>query len=161
MKILQYPDKLLSKKSMSLSKGDYMDFLPTFKKYVENIKSKAIGLACVQTGMPVSIIWIKNFGFLINAKIIESSEDKIGSIESCLSVLREDDNTKYRLYGVVRSKWIKVLYRDENFKICKHKFENELAIVTAHEIDHTNGQCLPQYAQYEMPNEELTENEPN
>lgn len=140
MPLVQYPDELLKKKSMHLQKEDVEEFLPTFKKCVEMYKSKALGLACVQTGMPVSIIWIRDFGYMINPKIIEQSKEKTGSAESCLSVPDQ-------VYGVERFKSVTVLYRDEKYHICRQKFSDQFAIVVQHEIDHTLGICLPQSGQ--------------
>lgn len=133
--ILQYPNDILSKESQNCDKIALETFLPHFKTLVEKYKDLALGLAAPQTGLNYNIVWIKDFGYLINPKIV-SSKTEIEALESCLSV-------KDKTFNVKRFKEISIVYRDEKFKICRKTFKDQLAIVVQHEIDHLRGFCIP------------------
>jgi peptide deformylase len=132
--ILKYPHPLLKEKSKLILYWDdsSKEILKIFKSELNKIKEKCLGLAACQIGLPYSIIWIRDFGYMINPKIIEQSKEKTGSAESCLSVPDQ-------VYGVERFKSVTVLYRDEKYHICRQKFSDQFAIVVQHEIDHTLG----------------------
>lgn len=133
--ILQYPNDILSKESQNCDKIALETFLPHFKTLVEKYKDLALGLAAPQTGLNYNIVWIKDFGYLINPKIV-SSKTEIEALESCLSV-------SGKTFKVKRFKEISIVYRDEKFKICRKTFKDQLAIVVQHEIDHLRGLCIP------------------
>lgn len=133
--ILQYPNDILKMECKSLEADALKMFLPHFKNLVEAYQNKALGLAAPQTGLAYKLMWIKNFGYMANPKIV-SREGEISSIESCLSVA---DKT----FSVKRSAKITVVYRDEKFKVARHSFSGEQAIIVQHELDHLEGKCLP------------------
>lgn len=134
--ILQYPNDVLKTKTKDVEEIALKTFLPHFKKLVEEVKDKALGLAAPQTGLSYSLVWIKNFGYMANPKIVNSSTEKTGSVESCLSV-------NGKMFLVERFKEITVLYRNQQFKLCRKKFTDKLALVVQHECDHLSGICLP------------------
>ena len=134
--ILQYPhEKLKTPTTDFPSKEIVKMLLPHFKVLVKQVEDKALGLAAPQTGLSYSLVWIKDFGYMINPKIISSSEDVIHSYESCLSI-------PYKTFTVERKKKITVLYKDENFKLKKKVFRDRWAIIVQHEIDHCHGLTL-------------------
>jgi peptide deformylase len=141
--ILQYPNEFLKKKCLELSKEDFDEdqIIPLFEKHVEAYKLKALGLAAIQIGLAARMIWIRGFGYLFNPKIVNKSDEKIGSIESCLSVQGKDE-----IYTVERHKSISVMYRDTAWKLKRKTFAGEQSIVVQHELMHLEGKCLPDYA---------------
>lgn len=137
--ILKYPHEILASKAQEILNKDMLDMLlPAFKQSVEKHKQNALGLAAPQIGLSYKMIWIRDFGYLINPKIIETSPEKIGSMESCLSIPE-------KFYTVERYKWIRVLYWDEKFKKQRQLFTT-LSIVAQHELNHLDGLCLSDYA---------------
>ena len=133
--ILQYPNEILAQECKPVDAEALNTFLPHFKELVKQYESKALGLAAPQTGLSYKLVWVKNFGYMANPKIVSHS-GRVGSIESCLSV---NDKT----FSVERHQTITVLYRDEKFKICRKTFSNELSIIVQQELDHLDGKCLP------------------
>lgn len=136
--ILQYPDKRLLEKSKDfISKEHAQVFLPHFKTLVEKYRDNALGLAAPQTGLNMNLIWSRKGGIMINPIIIEKSEEK-GSIESCLSI----NTNPPKLFAVKRFNKIKVMFRDENFKVKRKTFTGLDAFVIQHECDHLDGKTL-------------------
>jgi len=134
--ILQWPNKILNEIAVSIpDKETAKKFLPHFKELIKRYQEKAVGLAAPQTGLSYSLIWIRDFGIMINPVIVSSSEEKIASYESCLSIAG-------LAFTVNRSKKITVIYRDEQFKKKKKIFRDRWAIIAQHEIDHLYGKTL-------------------
>lgn len=134
--ILQYPHETLKTKTKDLDSIALSTFLPHFKKLVKEVEDKALGLAAPQTGLSYSLVWIKDFGYMANPRIVDFSKEKTGSAESCLSV-------NGKVYLVERFKEVLVLYRNEKFKLCRKKFSGKQAIIVQHELNHLEGLCLP------------------
>lgn len=134
--ILQWPHDILKKKTTDIpDKETANKFLPYFKELIERYKDKALGLAAPQTGLSYSLLWIKDFGIMINPVIVDKSEEIVHSYESCLSI---PDKT----FTVERHKKIVVLYRDEKFVKKRKVFRDRWAIIAHHEIDHLHGLTL-------------------
>lgn len=134
--ILQYPhEKLKTPTTDFPDKETVTMLLPHFKELVKQVEDKALGLAAPQTGLSYSMIWIRDFGYMINPKIVSTSEEVIPSYESCLSI-------PHKTFSVERKKKITVLYKDENFKLKKKVFRDRWAIIAQHEIDHLSGLTL-------------------
>ena len=128
--ILQYPHEKLSTVCQEIeNKATIEAFLPHFEKLVGKVLDKAVGLAAPQTGLSYCLIWIKDFGYMINPKIVSHSEEMIPSYESCLSIPNET-------FTVQRYKRVTVLYKDRNFKLRRKVFRDKWAIIAQHEIDH-------------------------
>lgn len=134
--ILQYPHEKLSTICHEIPSKEIAEaFLPHFKKLVSKVENVAIGLAAPQTGLSYCLIWIKDFGYLINPKIVSISEEMIPSYESCLSIPNET-------FTVQRHKKITIVYKDERFKLKRKVFRDRWAIIAQHEIDHLHGKTL-------------------
>ena len=98
-------------------------------------KSDGVGLAAPQVGISKQIIVIDdgtNIGALFNPRIIEHSEDLVGSVEGCLSLPGQS-------YLVNRFKTITVEYQDIKGNYSTIKAGDFLSILLQHEIDHLNG----------------------
>ena len=68
----------------------------------------------------------------INPEILETSEDTVTYSEGCLSLPGISEN-------VVRPKWIKIAYQDENFNEHEEVFDGFRARIIEHEYDHLEG----------------------
>ena len=108
---------------------------------LETMKAeKGIGLAAIQVGVPkrLAVIDLDPGGpksqpiYLINPRIVETSDEMFTYNEGCLSVpdIWED---------VVRPARLTVEYTDEKGKLQTIKAEGLLATCLQHEIDHING----------------------
>lgn len=137
--ILQYPHEKLLQESIDCEKEHLGIFLPHFRTLIEKYKGVALGLAAPQTGLNYNIIWTRNGGIMVNPVIVDKSELK-GSLESCLSI----STIPKKLFAVERYNKIRVVYRDENFKLKRKSFSGQDAIVIQHEIDHLFGKTLYQ-----------------
>jgi peptide deformylase len=135
--ILQWPNEILLKESIECEKEHVDAFLPHFKKLIDKYRENALGLAAPQTGLNYNIIWTRNGGIMINPVIV-LKENKSGSIESCLSI----QHTPPKLFAVERYLKVKVVYRDEKFKLQRKTFTGKDAIVIQHEVDHLYGKTL-------------------
>lgn len=69
---------------------------------------------------------------MINPKIVESSNNIVVTEEGCLSIPGATDK-------ISRPDWVKVEYRDEDFKPQSMECEGLLCVCVQHEIDHLNG----------------------
>ena len=134
--IIQYPNEILTKVCTIIpDKETANKFLPHFKELINKYKDVALGLAAPQTGLSYSLLWIRDFGIMINPVVVSSSEIKVASYESCLSIPN-------KTFTVNRSKKITVIYRDEKFVKKKKVFRDRWAIIAQHEIDHLSGLTL-------------------
>lgn len=134
--ILQYPhEKLLTVCKKIDNKETLEAFLPHFKKLVSEVEDKALGLAAPQTGLSYCLIWINDFGFMINPQIVSESDRMLSSYESCLSIPDE-------VFSVQRYKEVTVIYKDHNFKAKRKVFKDKMSIILQHEIDHLKGLTL-------------------
>tara|TARA_Y100000310_G_C20301033_1_gene631792 strand:- start:101 stop:547 length:447 start_codon:yes stop_codon:yes gene_type:complete len=101
----------------------------------KQIAEMTLGLACNQLGLAGRVIVVRNQGkgkfiIFINPRITHFSDDKVMSMESCLSV-------PDREVEVERSSRIEL--RDD-YQCCGTvTFTGQEAIIIQHEIDHLNG----------------------
>lgn len=106
---------------------------------VNNPLQPGVGIAAPQVGISLRLIAVQRFDmngkpfvFYINPKIISSSEEKESGSEGCLSVPGISGNVKRHI-------WIKIRYRDENFRLREETVEGFTAVIFQHEIDHLDG----------------------
>jgi peptide deformylase len=140
-----YGSPVLRKVAKEITK-DYPDFEEFLKNMWETMyHSDGVGLAAPQVGKSVRLFVIDAAPFsehepelenfkktFINAKLVETGEDKVSMDEGCLSIptIRED---------VQRPEKIRLQYYDENFELHDEWFEGMAARVIQHEYDHTEG----------------------
>jgi peptide deformylase len=140
-----YGSPVLRKVAKEIDK-DY----PDFEEFLENMwetmyHSDGVGLAAPQVGKSLRLFVIDASPFseheseledfkktFINAKLVETGDDKVSMDEGCLSIptIRED---------VQRPDKIRLQYYDENFEYHDEWFEGMAARVIQHEYDHTEG----------------------
>ena len=146
MKIIEYPNDILSVKAKNVEKfdSDLKDLLNEMKDTL--LKSGGIGLAAPQVGISKRIIVIDDglirskddkkpkhhFLYIINPETTWFSEDTDIDKEGCLSFPE--------LYiEVRRSISVEVTYQDETGKQRTRKAQGLLARCFQHEIDHIDG----------------------
>lgn len=138
MKLVIYPDPVLSKKCSDVEIGDV-----SVKDILEQMSKKlyewnGVGLAAPQIGVSKKLIVVDvrdeppTLYKMINPKIIWKSEEIVESEEGCLSLplLKKT---------VMRHESVHVEYLDENFEKRDVLATDLLAICLQHEIDHLHG----------------------
>lgn len=143
MKIVKYPNSVLSKKCQEITEFDAELVSTLNEMYKVMYDGDGIGLAAPQVGISKRMIVvdirseeIPQIFKMINPKIIKKSPDMVESEEGCLSLpgIRST---------ILRYEWIEVTYIDENFKEQVIKAKDLLAICFQHEIDHLDGKlCI-------------------
>lgn len=120
-------------------------------KEMEKVCEEAdgIGLSAVQVGIPAKFFIIKTNGeyeHFVNCEYEPVGDDKIVSVEGCLSLLNEEGN--FRRFEMIRSLIVKVtgkkLVRRENVPLTLEDFSayihaEDQGVVFQHEIDHQQG----------------------
>lgn len=116
---------------------------------------EGVGISAVQAGIPWNLFLVKadcyssfdvcdTYGYFINCEYTPVGENKIDSIEGCLSLLHENGNLRF--YKLQR--WAKIKVTGKKLKKNKDliltDFSIELTktnqgVVFQHEIDHQNG----------------------
>lgn len=137
MKIVSYPDKILSQVSESVGPENMDTILGIVNGMIAVLrKSRGIGLAAPQVGISKRIIvWTDKdrdeFYVAVNPVIV-SSRGKIKIQESCLSLpsIRRE---------VKRRRVIKVVALNEDARRVTFDLANTDAVIVQHEIDHLNG----------------------
>lgn len=131
--ILRYPDKTLNTVCAEVRDvASAHELLSCFKRSVTDNEKSALGLAAPQVGLCYNLIWIRDFGYMFNPRVISHSDEIVSSYESCLSV---DES-----FWVERYKTVTILYKDESFKMRRKTFSTYVtSTVAQHEIDHLNG----------------------
>ena len=121
------------------------------------IAEKGVGLSAVQVGVPWRLfIAIKSLTFLgfryfVDCKYLPVGEEKVASIEGCLSVRNSDGEC--RRFKVDRHKGIdligKEILANDKLKLVdvNERHYDDLAIVYQHEIDHASGITINQIGQ--------------
>jgi peptide deformylase len=137
MKILQYPDPMLSTVSAPITQITHGTrvLAEEMKKYVEDIS--ALGLSAVQMGQPVRLICFRfnnEVIVLLNPVIIKRSEQTWKSYEGCLSI-----GMGGSFYDVTRHKLIKVTATTINGKTVTYKLRDLEGAALQHECDHLEG----------------------
>lgn len=149
MKILQYPDEILTQKSIQIDTFDQELKNLSTKMFQTMLLNQGVGLAAPQVGILKRLIVIdtrhsKKAGSsgirvaLVNPEIVETSNDIIKHIEGCLSF-----RNKFKL--TERPRWAKVKFQDLNGEFKTIKFTGISAQCVQHEIDHLNGFVLEDY----------------
>lgn len=99
------------------------------------VKSKALGVAAPQCGIPVNVFCMGaegNYTTLFNPKIIFRSEETMIMEEGCLSF-------PFLVLSVVRPKTIKIKYQDEQSNWNELTLDGLSARIAQHEYDHLIG----------------------
>jgi peptide deformylase len=143
-KIVKADNPLLRKKSKPVKKIDkkILSLISDLKDTLLSQKDpEGVGLAAPQIGKNLKVFIMrdgKKIRTIINPKIIKKYErrktkyEKQDIMEGCLSIPH--------YYGPLkRAQKIKIEYLDENGKKVVKTFENLLARIVQHEIDHLNG----------------------
>lgn len=145
-KILIWPNPIFSEPSETIfDEAEILKLSHNMKlalASIDNPKIIAVGLSAVQIGVLKKIIIAKDgdkFRCIVNAMVVESSEDEIPNIEGCLSI----PDTFLLLK---RKAKIKVMYQEfDNGRLGPVKeewFEGQLAKILQHEIEHTEGKMF-------------------
>lgn len=136
MKILEYPNKILDKKTRKVKKPLDVEIQKLIRNMKETMKkADGAGLAAPQIGESLRICTIQYGGeifAMINPKITSYSREKEIGEEGCLSFPKQ-------FFPIKRSIKIKVRYVNEEGKEIKKKAEDLLARIMQHEIDHLDG----------------------
>ncbi|MBQ2322476.1 MAG: peptide deformylase [Bacteroidales bacterium] len=116
--------------------------------YETMYKSEGIGIAAPQVGLPIRLFVIdatplaedypevKDFKrIFINAHITRLSDEKMETVEGCLSLPGISEPVK-------RSTQIEIEYDDENFNHHKEVIKGYAAIVVQHEYDHLDAKLF-------------------
>ena len=155
MKILQAPNKILSRKAKAVGKVDakILKLIDGMRKTMEG--AKGVGLAAPQVGKSLHLAVI---GFeptaemleknpklkpipevvLINPEIVWHSKEKSVEKEGCLSCEKVE-------VEIARYKKIHVAHINEKGKKQKTKARGMVARAVQHEIDHLNGKLIIDY----------------
>jgi peptide deformylase len=138
MKLIEYPDLILSKKCVPVEVGD-CKVAELLTEMTEKLYEwKGAGLAAPQIGVlkRMTVVDVRDTPSclykLINPKIIWKSEEMVESNEGCLSLplLRET---------ILRHESITVEYMDENFEKCEVHATGFFSCCLQHELDHLDG----------------------
>lgn len=109
-----------------------------------------VGLSAVQIGTPWRLfVAIKDaresskFRYLVNCDYVPETEEKILSVEGCLSLRRHDgDFRRFKIHRYSKIRLIgKELMAEEKLNLIdvNEVHENDIAIVLQHECDHQRG----------------------
>ncbi len=141
LKVLQYPDPILSQKAASIGRLSKQD-LSLIKDMIETMyEEDGVGLAAPQVGISKRIIVVSPNAVpgeeevYINPEVIYFSDQKELGTEGCLSVPNVSCD-------VWRSKKITLKALDLKGKELVLELQNFSARVVQHEIDHLNGLLL-------------------
>lgn len=138
LKIAKYPDIILRRRALSVSKGEFNDDLKKLAKDMAQAMydDDGIGLAAPQISKSIRLLVIgtegKGYKAYINPEITFFSKDKVTNEEGCLSLPQIFGN-------VTRPKKIHVKFQNLDGQTQKEKLKGMEAIVLQHEIDHLNG----------------------
>jgi peptide deformylase len=121
------------------------------------IRNKGVGLSANQVGHPISLIVFSDIDHkkryvLINPKVISVSKASCEMEEACLSVPN--------LWGnVIRPEKITLEAKNLNGKKIKYKFDDILARIVQHELDHLSGILFTEKAKTTYKQSKYKENE--
>jgi peptide deformylase len=146
LKLIQYPNPLLSEKSKKITLIDDSikkladDMAETMKGYGTEEES-GVAIAAVQVGVPIRMTVVRDddepdgYFVLINPEVVKGSKQEILDMEGCMSVPQK--------YGKVsRFEKVKVKGLDINGKKIEVKADGLMARILQHEIDHMNGKLF-------------------
>jgi peptide deformylase len=138
MKILTYPDLVLSRKTMVVRVVNKKIRQLSEKMLELMYKHNGVGLAANQIGISLCILVANPTKkpsdelVLINPQIIKTSKETSEEKESCLSI--PGISAQVRRYVMLTCQGV-----NPKGKRVKYEFSNLLARVVQHEIDHLNG----------------------
>ncbi len=141
LNVYQFPAEVLSQVSESVDVFD-----EDLRKLIEDMKEtmyaeSGIGLAAPQVGVSKRILVMDTKyptleehhpRAIINPEITFASEEKVMSMEGCLSI------PEFRA-EVSRASSVEITYQDEEGNSLEDKLEGLEAICLQHELDHLNG----------------------
>lgn len=137
LKIVTYPNKVLSRPGRRLSPGD-VDLHDLFERMKVVMRDEeGIGLAAPQVGLSIRFAIAHDSRgartlALVNPQIMQYSAEKKVGVEGCLSFPG--------VYGdIERSLKVRVKWKDLDWVEHEEEFEDHFARVLQHEIDHVNG----------------------
>jgi peptide deformylase len=148
-----YPIYLIGNSVLKAVAKEIDSTYPNLPKLIEDMyetmyDSDGIGLAAPQIGLSIRLLvfdldvlqedypdykGVKKV--MINAQIVEYSEETDEGDEGCLSIPRVHESVK-------RSTSIKIRYQDENFVEHEETFSGFIARVIQHEYDHLEGKLF-------------------
>ena len=111
--------------------------------------SNGVGLSAFQVGIPWKLFVVNHAGlegFYIDCEYEALEDEKISSIEGCLSILNEDGSCKR--FKVERDRRVRIIGKklvlsDESVGLAIHDVDMDLdgaiSIIFQHEIDHHHG----------------------
>lgn len=141
LKILNDKDPILRKLCSKVE--NIKEHIPLATSMYFTMKAKkALGLAANQVGKSLRIITLSlpDFeGVMFNPIILEKVDEVFEFREGCLSIPKNNVNTKSR------SKTIKVQWQDKSGTYNEKEFKDLSAVVIQHEIDHLNGILFTDY----------------
>jgi peptide deformylase len=143
LKILTYPDEVLTRQAVPLTDIDGRVQELIDKMAATMYEAPGIGLASIQVGWEESLLVYdisprdqgRSLQVIVNPRIIESDGQTISENEGCLSV------PDYRA-DVKRAERVLVEGCDRHGKPLRVEAEGLHAIVLQHEIDHLNGKLF-------------------
>lgn len=124
---------LLSRKATLATKED-LNIMNDLVDTITFYKEECVGMAANMIGINKAIIIVKtekDYLIMFNPKILKVSKNFYECEEGCLSHLGKRKTRRY--------KKIKVSYQDSNFKQKIKTYEDDIAQIIQHEIDHCNG----------------------
>ena len=144
MKILQYPNSILTDKALSVGKLD-----KTFRDNVHDMihlmnSHRGLGLSAPQVGLKqLFFVWKFYPSVVVNPAIV-SRRGRVFGMESCLSIIDgyDENGPIYPEYEVARSEKIEVECWDYKGREITIKLKGLPAIVWQHESDHCLGRLI-------------------
>ena len=146
LKLIQYPNPLLSEKSKKISLIDdsikklAADMAETMKGYGTE-EEAGVAIAAIQVGVPIRLTVVRDeevpegYFVLINPEVVKGSKNELLDMEGCMSVPQK--------YGkVARYEKVKVKALNIKGQKIEIKAEGLMARILQHEIDHMNGQLF-------------------
>lgn len=140
LKILVYPNEILTKKSIPVKKENIVNFQKLAEAMIEvMVKNNGIGLAAPQIGKNINLIVI-NKEICNNKKNLILFNPKVGHCSKKISVLEEGCLSLPGFNkNIARSDKVRIKAYDENGKKIQLKAKGLFSHVLQHEIDHLHG----------------------
>lgn len=139
--IKKFGDPVLKKECLIVENGEDTSTIAKHIKKILGVTITGVGIAACQIGYLKQIVALRPKGpggeisILINPEIIKTSEEKVKSIEGCLSYPKVEARTE-------RYKEVTVRYVNEDGKEEEKGFKGFESIIVQHELDHLKGTCI-------------------
>lgn len=152
LKILQTPHPVLSQKAKPVEKIDTKihQLIKLMIQALDNAHDpEGVGLAANQVGKALQIFVVRQTPrspllVFINPKIEKLADDPKKTGENKKNIQLEGCLSLKDIWGVVKRKNVVILsYQDETGKNHKKKFDDFLAVIIQHEMDHLQGVLFP------------------